>query len=420
MPRSPKLLFVLMGTFFLASSTSLATTGTTDEMWQSLLNAGMKRRTANDCKQAERLFRKALKHAEQVEAPDDRLARSLHELGVTLRLEGKLKEAQKHQQRAVQLVEAADTRDAVSLAEYRAGLASTYGDLRRDDEAAILFCDALPVLRRHFGRNSPEYTGAREEYDAVSKRLTDAAATRARDDASDPIHGGPTPDRSPAQYETRYVNGTLFQIGTSGDLQVWIAVSLEPEGWGTSGQLDAMLYVVNDSEGMITFFPERVTVEAVKQTRNGPKIEPIKTFSAEQYEQKVRNNNIGAAFLATDFSHLNDSEGSTSHTRGSYDVRDASGRTVGSVTYSGTTTREPTAAEKQASVDRAQAKREALRDRLDASYQAMTRNLMRTHTLSPHTYYGGMVYMTQRGKKLYAVTVPFGGKDFEFSFNFAR
>jgi tetratricopeptide (TPR) repeat protein len=303
-------------------------------------------------------------------------------------------------ERAIPLVAREEGIDLEQLAAYKINLATAYFAQERYVDAERVYGESLPILQKSAEPGHWNLADAITKYEESKKHN----ATHASGTAS--------------KYETRYVNGTMFQIGTQGDLEVSMALSLEPEGWGTSGQLDAMVYVVNDSERPVTFFPEKVVVEAVKQTEDGPKIERIKTFSAEQYEQKVRNHNIGTQFLATDFSHLNDSQGSTSRTQGNYDVKDSYGRNVGSISYSGTTTREPTAAEKQAALDRAQAKREALRDQLDASYQSMAQTLMRTHTLDAHTYYGGMVYMNQRGKKVYVVTVPFGEKNFQFSFSF--
>jgi hypothetical protein len=47
--------------------------------------------------------------------------------------------------------------------------------------------------------------------------------------------------------------------------------------------------------------------------------------------------------------------------------------------------------------DQARARGEALQAQLDASFQSIAKNLMRTQTLDPSTYYGGMVYANRDG-----------------------
>lgn len=218
--------------------------------------------------------------------------------------------------------------------------------------------------------------------------------------------------------ETRYVNGTEFHVVTHGDLQVWMALSRTPEGWGTSGSLQAMIYVVNDSDRPITIFPEQVVVDVVKQGRGGPEYQRLKTFSAADYEQKLRNQNLGTQFLAIDFSGANAPREQTSRTKSTFEVKDQNGMSVGTIAYSGTTTQMPSVSDDEARRDRQRARAEALRDQLDASFTSIARTLMRRHTLDPHTYYGGMVYTNERGKRQYVLTVPFGERKFQFNFAF--
>jgi hypothetical protein len=59
-----------------------------------------------------------------------------------------------------------------------------------------------------------------------------------------------------------------------------------------------------------------------------------------------------------------------------------------------------------------------IQDKTRGTFQAMTTTLMRTHTLAPHTYYGGMIYFEKRKAKQYQMYVPFGPKSFVFLFNF--
>ncbi len=229
-----------------------------------------------------------------------------------------------------------------------------------------------------------------------------------------------SPAAPPESTETRYVNGTEFHIVTHGDLQVWMALARTPEAWGTSGSLQAMIYVINDSERPVTIFPEQVTVDIVKQSRSGPEYQRLKTFAADDYEQKLRNQNLGTQFLAIDFTGASAPREQTSRTKSAYEIKDQNGLSVGSIAYTGTTTQTPSTANEEARRDRARARSAALRDELDASFASIVKTLMRRHTLDPHTSYGGMVYMNERGRKPYVLTVPFGEKSFAFNFDCAK
>jgi hypothetical protein len=218
-----------------------------------------------------------------------------------------------------------------------------------------------------------------------------------------------------AAYETRYVNGTQFTIGTEGELQVWAAT------WkGTD--LQTMLYVVNGSESTVTFCPANVRVEALKRGRDGLKIRVLKTFSAEEYEQRARNRNANTAMLAALgawASRPNSPQRESYTTEGRSETRDAYGAKSGSTSYSGTITTEASVVDVERERDRERARADALQARLDDSFQAIAQNLLRTQTLDPSTYYGGMVYSKKEGDD-YVVTVPFGDKSFQFRFTFAR
>jgi tetratricopeptide (TPR) repeat protein len=287
--------------------------------------------------------------------------------------------------------------DAEAVAASKVNLASAYIAQQRYADAERIYSESLPILEKSTEPDRWNLTDAVAKYEELKKYNAAQAS-------------GTAP-----KYETRYVNGTQFQIGTQGDLQVWMAV------WKGEG-LQAMLYVVNDSDQPITFFPEQIAVDAVRKGRSGPRDQRLKTYSAEQYEQKIRNHNANAQLLAalgTFAKALNTPEGETYRTEGNYDIRNQYGTRVGSASYSGTTTRLPSAANREASLDRARAEGEALRAQLETSYQAIAQNLMRTNTLDPNTYYGGMVYMNKSGKD-YVMTVPFGDTSFQFSFRFDR
>jgi len=218
-----------------------------------------------------------------------------------------------------------------------------------------------------------------------------------------------------ADYATRYVNGTQFIVGAEGDLQVWVAAWRGPE-------FQTMIYVVNGSDNAITFYPDSIRVEALKHGRDGVRTRVLKTFSAADYESVVRKRGSNAQMLATLgawAARPNAPQGDTYVTKGRSESRNAYGARIGSTSYSGTITRQPTAEDASRQQVRESARAEALKARLDASFQSIAQNLMRTQTLDASTYYGGMVYSKKDGEE-YAVTVPFGDKSFQFRFTFAN
>lgn len=163
-------------------------------------------------------------------------------------------------------------------------------------------------------------------------------------------------------------------------------------------------------------------MEALKQGRDGLKIRVLKTFSAEEYEQRIRKRNANSAMLAALgawASRPNSPQGESYGTEGRSETRDEYGARTGSTSYSGTITRQPSAADADRTRDRERDRAEALPARLDASFQSIAQNLMRTQALDPSTYYGGMVYSNKDGED-YIVTVPLGEKSFQFRFTLAH
>lgn len=88
-------------------------------------------------------------------------------------------------------------------------------------------------------------------------------------------------DKSRVTYEVRWVNGTSFVIGSAEDLQLWVAFT-------TGRDPQALLYLVNGTSQHVTFSPESIRAIAVRSKRKGVTRTPVNTFSATEYEKKVR------------------------------------------------------------------------------------------------------------------------------------
>jgi tetratricopeptide (TPR) repeat protein len=292
-------------------------------------------------------------------------------------------------EQAIPIMATTEGADEQELAGYKADLASVYYVQKKYVEAERLYGEALPILEEALSKDDPLLKGAEQNYEQLK------AYNAAQTSGTDP------------KYETRYVNGTMFQVATQGDLQVWMAC------WKGS-ELQAMLYVVNGTDQTITFFPEQVRVESVR--KDGSR-SPLKTFSAEQYERKVSNANAWKAFAtALGQSGQNQPQPQTTYTSGRYKVSDYSGNSVNG-SYHGTITRWPTQADYAEAEARNNARTEAMVSQLSSSFRAISSTLMRTQTLDARSYYGGVVYMKQSGKH-YVMTVPLGGSEFQFSFSF--
>jgi len=216
------------------------------------------------------------------------------------------------------------------------------------------------------------------------------------------------------QYEDRYVRGAYFRVGRKNDLQVWVSAS-------KGSDLQFFVYVVNGSERRITMVPHLIRVDVPLQSRAGA-TETLKTYSAEDYERKVRNrdawNLFAAAFAA---GMANQPRPQTSSVSGSYygSSYGSNGNYLYNGSYYGTITRWPSAADYADAQARTRVQMDGMRDQLDASFSQMSQTLMRIQTMDAGSYYGGLVYAQKRGRD-YFVTVPFGGEDFEFAFSFKK
>lgn len=212
--------------------------------------------------------------------------------------------------------------------------------------------------------------------------------------------------RDGPQYDSKYVQGQYFTIGRKGDNQVWLCAE-------KSSTVDLLVYITNGSDHSVTIMPEQIRVESIlgkgdKQTR-----QQMKTYSASQYESKLRNANAWRLALAGFASSMaNQPQPKTTSVSGGY-YGNSSG-SYGSNTYSGsyygTITEYPNAKDHADAQARTIAQVSHLQGQLETSFAQMTQNLMRSHTLDPQSFYGGVVH-AQKWTDDYVVTIPFDGEE---------
>ncbi|KAB2848302.1 MAG: hypothetical protein F9K44_11205 [Hyphomicrobiaceae bacterium] len=222
------------------------------------------------------------------------------------------------------------------------------------------------------------------------------------------------PSPSPASdvvYEVRWVSGTSFVIGATEDLQLWVAFT-------TGRDPQAFLYLVNGGEEPITFAPDRIRTTAGSLGRKGLSRAPVRVFSASEYEKKVRTKQAWRAALhGAAVGLANQPRPRTSSYQGTFDAHQplrADSYTYGS--FAGQITHWPSAADYAAAGQRSAAQIHAMDRQLQASFQAIAQSLLRTHTLMPGSYYGGIVHVARfRGQKL-LLEIPFGDEVFRVNF----
>jgi hypothetical protein len=177
-----------------------------------------------------------------------------------------------------------------------------------------------------------------------------------------------------------------------------------------------MIYLVNASDSTIAFHPKSVNLTAERSGRSNHSVFRLATFGGEEYEKKVRNRQAWAAalygFSAAMSNHPQPATGTYS---GSFNAYGTGGNAWGS--YNGTITTWPTAADYAAAQARTQAQIGAMAGQLKASFQAMSSELLRSHSMPPHSYHGGVVHFDKKKADQYSVVIPFGGADFVFSFS---
>jgi hypothetical protein len=247
--------------------------------------------------------------------------------------------------------------------------------------------------------------------DAIIGRLptgaTGAATATAHDEA----------EPATVTYDTRWVEGRQFVVGTARDAQIWTSFS-------TEGGPHAFVYLVNAGSSQQTFLPEEVRATAVRRSRAGDLLEPMHTFGAEEYEQKEQRQKalIGALYgVATAFANLPAPSTSTVQgwTQGRVSAFGSGGYVVGqaSGSFYGTVTTWPTARDHAEARARTSAQIAAMNAQLQASFDAMAQTLARRHTLPSGTYYGGIVrFRKERGHE-YRLRIPFAGHVFEATFD---
>lgn len=224
------------------------------------------------------------------------------------------------------------------------------------------------------------------------------------------------PPSSNVRYENRWVEGTSFVIGSTEDLQLWIALTA-----GSDPQ--ALVYLVNGSDRAITFAPESIVADLVK-TRSGRETRTrMEAFSAATYEKKVRTKQAWeAALYAAAVVYTSRPQPQTSTFSGSYNAyQPYRARPSYYGSYYGQITTWPTAADYAAASERSAAQMRAMGDQLAASYAALTGSLLQTHTLGPGTYYGGIVHFSKakKGDRV-DLLIPFGGETFGARFTFPK
>ncbi|KAB2963663.1 MAG: hypothetical protein F9K16_06170 [Thermoanaerobaculia bacterium] len=264
--------------------------------------------------------------------------------------------------------------------------------------------------------------GAQSINDAEARALTECASQAARelliaaDCAVIAVGNARTgephlPAATDVAYEVRWVNGTSFVIGATEELQLWAAFT-------TGRDPQAFLYLVNGGGAPITFSPERIRATVGSQGRKGPSRSTVRVFSAAEYEKKVRTKQAWKAALhGAAVGLANQPRVQTSTFQGDFDSHQPlrpENYTYGS--FAGQITRWPSAAVYAAASQRSAAQIHAMDSQLQASFQAIAASLLRTHTLMPGSYYGGIVHVARfRGQKL-LLEVPFGDKVFRVYF----
>lgn len=241
------------------------------------------------------------------------------------------------------------------------------------------------------------------------------------------VRDRPEPHAAGISYEVQWIEGTSFVIGTAEDGDLQLRVSF------TAGRdTQAFVYLANGTGRSITFDPSTITATSFKRESQRVSSAPLRVFGPEEYEKKVRTkqawsealNAIAAGMAAhADTKPTTTSySGATAHS-GDFSARSHSplgtsvtGSFSGTTSSSGVITNWPSAAERNAAIDRRFAQARAIEEQHKASYQAMAASLARKHTLGPGTFYGGIVHLSRaRGDKV-QLRVPFGGEMFVVEF----
>lgn len=241
------------------------------------------------------------------------------------------------------------------------------------------------------------------------------------------LRSSPEPRPGDISYEVRWVEGTAFVIGTAEDGNLQVRVSFT-----TGRDTQAFVYLANGTARSITFDPSAIAATSFKRGRERAVAVPLQVFGPEEYEKKVRTKQAwsealnalaaGAAAYSDTQPTTTTYRGTTRHS-GDFSARSQSplgtsvtGSYSGTTSSSGVITNWPSAAERNAAIDRRFAQARAIEEQHKASYQSMASALARKHTLDPGTFYGGIVHLARARGEMVQLRIPFGGEIFVVEF----
>ncbi|MCX7895320.1 MAG: hypothetical protein N2447_05110 [Thermoanaerobaculum sp.] len=210
----------------------------------------------------------------------------------------------------------------------------------------------------------------------------------------------PTYESHEATYTSLVVQGETMLVGMTDGYAVGVILYNKP--------LRAFVVFVNLSEKTELVGPGLVYLEALYPLGRGQfRSQFVGTYTAEEYEAKVRNEQAWAAALYGLAAGLaNMPQASSTYVSGS--------TPYGS--FYGVATTYPTTQQYLAGAMAAQAQTQAFVAGLDADFQYLQSVLLRKNTLFPKKFVGGVVYFEARKAPFYHLYVWFGPKCFVFHY----
>ena len=250
--------------------------------------------------------------------------------------------------------------------------------------AALVMCTGIPAGAQEIGAGLEEMIRAYLQYPEGIGPAGAAGET-------------PIPVAGRVRYESRYLDGVFFQLGTVDGLLVGIALHRQ-------SSLAAGVFVFNASNQPVTFRPAEIRVDARKRGR----AVPLRTFSAEEGEEK----DSGAQAVDEEPGGPTDNSSSPPSTTSS-----GGGKQI---IFYGTPCSEPGSnvfSEKDCAGGwtRPMISSDDLQARPAAAAE-VPRNLAEDRRLAPGGFYGGMVHIEKKKAHTYLVSVPLGGETFSFAF----
>lgn len=215
-------------------------------------------------------------------------------------------------------------------------------------------------------------------------------------------------------YETRWIDGTPYQIGTDGSFEVWVTLETDPDKSKLrSKDFRATLQIANLSMERVTFDPSRIRLESIRQRKKGIRKVPVYGFSADEYKEALKSRVRSTLFWGGFLKRLGDQPGPTT-SQVEVDFYDEYGFQYGSA--SGTITTPPSSSERAAANARTNAYIRSVRLNLNAGIESISGQLMRTYTLDSDMYYVGDIYFRKTRGDQYSMLIPVGWSEFEFTF----